>query len=120
MSAGTRLSEGSRGLASAGVQVPRAGLQRPSVRAMRERVVTSFFVVLPLFFARCWRFLLRTDGRDWVFLLPGTFFRLPVFRLRLAGARGVRGRWYTAVLRPVATASMVSSSREDMRCLGTC
>lgn len=44
----------------------------------------------------------------------------PVLLLRRAGARGVPGRWYTAVLSPVATASMVSSSREDMRYLGTC
>lgn len=46
--------------------------------------------------------------------------RSPVLLLRLAGARGAVGRWYTAVLRPEATASMVSSSREDIRYLGTC
>lgn len=45
---------------------------------------------------------------------------LPAFLFRFAGTRGVKGRWYTAVLRPVATASIVSSSREDMRYLGTC
>lgn len=44
--------------------------------------------------------------------------RLPPFLLRRAGGRGP-GRWYTAVLSPAATASMVSSSREDMRYLGT-
>lgn len=44
--------------------------------------------------------------------------RLPPFLLRRAGARGP-GRWYTAVLSPAATASMVSSSREDTRYLGT-
>lgn len=43
---------------------------------------------------------------------------LPPFLLRRAGARGP-GRWHTAVLRPAATASMVSSSREDTRYLGT-
>lgn len=48
----------------------------------------------------------------------GSRARLPPFLLRRAGARGP-GRWYTAVLSPAATASMVSSSREDMRYLGT-
>lgn len=40
------------------------------------------------------------------------------FLRRLVGAQGVVGRWYTAVLRPETTASMVSSSREDVRYCG--
>lgn len=60
------------------------------------------------------------SGAEWpvggVPILPGS----PVFLFRLTGTRGVGGRWYTAVLRPVATASMVSSSKADMRYLGTC
>lgn len=95
---------------------------------MRARAVASFLAFCPfLLLARLWRLLSLVpqllpfaDGLDWLFFLPGTFFRLPVLLLRRAGARGVPGRWYTAVLSPVATASMVSSSREDMRYLGTC
>ena len=34
--------DGSAGLYTEGVQAPQAGLQRPSVRAMRERAVASF------------------------------------------------------------------------------
>lgn len=128
MSARISPREGSAGLCTDGMQAPRAGPRRPSVRAMRERAVASFFDFFPfLFLPRPWRFLdlvpellLFTDDLDCVFLLPDTFLRLPTLLLRLAGARGVTGRWYTAELRPAATASMVSSSREDMRYRGTC
>lgn len=126
MSARISPRDGSAGLYTEGVQAPQAGLQRPSVRAMRERAVASFFIFCAfLFFTRPGRFfnlapelLLFADNLDGAFFLPDVFFRLPPFLLRRAGARGP-GRWYTAVLSPAATASMVSSSREDMRYLGT-
>lgn len=58
----------------------------------------------------------RNGSHHWK---PETEPGLPAFLLRRAGARGP-GCWYTAVLSPAATASMVSSSRGDMRYLGTC
>ena len=42
MSARISPRDGSAGLYMEGVQAPRAGPQRPSVRAMRERAVASF------------------------------------------------------------------------------
>lgn len=43
MSALIRLSEGSAGLYTEGSEAPRTGLLRPSVLAIRERAVTTFF-----------------------------------------------------------------------------
>lgn len=59
-------------------------------------------------------------GGERVALTKPAHLGLPALLLRFAGTRGATGRWYTAVLRPAATASMVSSSREDMRYRGTC
>lgn len=42
MSARIRPRDGPAGLCTAGIQVPRAGLRSPSVRAMRQRAVISF------------------------------------------------------------------------------
>lgn len=85
MSARISPRDGSAGLYTEGVQAPQAGLQRPSVRAMRERAVASFFIFCAfLFFTRPGRFfnlapelLLFADNLDGAFFLPDVFFRLP-------------------------------------------